>query len=325
VRAAWYERTGKAREVLVVGEMPDPVPGAGEVRVALRTSGVNPSDWKARMGSRPMLGPRIIPHSDGAGVIDRVGAGVPASRVGERVWVWNGQWKRIFGTCATMITLASEQAVPLPQNVSFEAGACLGIPALTAYRALTTDGNVAGKSVLVTGGAGGVGHYALQLARLLGARQILTTISSEAKASHARAAGADATINYKTENLVERVRELTGGRGVDRIVDLDIAGHGKLIPDLIAKDGIVAAYGTNNQQVGFEFTRMIMTGVGVRFFIVYELAKDVRDAAISHLTRLLEADLLRHAVAATYPLDQIVGAHEAVEQGRHMGNVVVTM
>ncbi len=150
--------------------------------------------------------------------------------------------------------------MPLPQNVSFEAGACLGIPALTAYRALTTDGSVAGKSVLVTGGAGGVGHYAIQLARLLGAREILTTISSEAKAGHARAAGADATINYKTENLVERVKALTGGRGVDRIVDLDIAGHGKLIPDLIAKDGIVAAYGTNNQQVGFEFTRMIMTG-----------------------------------------------------------------
>jgi len=325
VRAAWYERTGKAREVLVVGEMPDPVPGPGEVRVALKTSGVNPSDWKARSGSRPMLGPRIIPHSDGAGIIDRVGADVPASRVGERVWVWNGQWKRTFGTCATMITLPAEQAVALPPAVAFEEGACLGIPALTAYRALTTDGSVAGKSVLVTGGAGGVGHYAIQLAGLLGARQILTTISSDAKASHARAAGADAAINYKTENLVEQVKALTGGRGVDRIVDLDIAGHGKLIPDLIAKDGLVAAYGTNNQQVGFEFTRMILSGAGVRFFIVYELAKDVRDAAITHLTRLLEAGVLKHAVAATYPLDKIVDAHEAVEQGRHMGNVVVTM
>ena len=325
MRAGWYERTGKAREVLVVGEMPDPVPGPGEVRVALRTSGVNPSDWKARAGSRPMLGPRIIPHSDGAGIIDQVGAGVSESRVGERVWVWNGQWKRTFGTCATMITLPSEQAVALPKDISFEAGACLGIPALTAYRALTTDGNVAGKSVLVTGGAGGVGHYAIQLAALLGARQILTTVSSDAKASDARAAGADATINYKTESLVERVKALTGGRGVDRIVDLDIAGHGKKIPDLIAKDGIVAAYGTNDQQVGFEFTRMIMTGVGVRFFIVYELAKDVRDAAITHLTRLLEAGALQHAVAATYPLDKVVDAHEAVEQGRHMGNVVMVM
>ena len=325
MRAAWYERTGPAREALVVGDMPDPEPGPGEVRVKLASSGVNPSDWKARMGSRPMIAPRIIPHSDGAGVIDKVGAGIPASRVGERVWVWNGQWKRPFGTCATMITIASEQAVRLPENTSFEAGACFGIPLLTAYRALTTDGGVAGKCVLVSGGAGGVGHYAIQLARLLGARQILTSISSDPKAQHAKAAGADHCINYKTENLVDRVRDITGGRGVDRLVDLDIAGHGKLLPDIIAKDGFVAAYGTNNQQVGFEFTRMIVQGIGIRFFIVYELAGDVRRSAEAHLTRLLEAGTLQHAIAATYPLDRIVDAHEAVEQGKHIGNVVVTM
>jgi NADPH2:quinone reductase len=325
MRAAWYDRTGPARETLVVGDMTDPEPGAGEVRVKLATSGVNPSDWKARMGSRPMIAPRIIPHSDGAGVIDKVGAGVPAGRIGERVWVWNGQWKRPFGTCATMITVASEQAVRLPESTSFEAGACFGIPLLTAYRALTTDGSVAGKSVLVTGGAGGVGHYAIQLARLLGARQIITSISGDAKAAHAKAAGADHCVNYKTGNLVEQIRELTGGRGVDRLVDLDIAGHGKLLPDIIAKDGLVAAYGTNNQQVGVEFTRMIVQGIGIRFFIVYELATDVRRAAEAHLTRLLEAGTLQHAIAATYPLDKIVEAHEAVEQGKHIGNVVVTM
>ena len=325
MRAAWYERTGPAREVLTVGDMPDPEPGPGEVRVALATSGANPSDWKARMGSRPMLAPRIIPHSDGAGVIDKVGPGVPASRVGERVWVWNGQWKRPHGTAATMIALAAEQAVPLPAGTSFEAGACFGIPLLTAYRALTTDGSIAGKSVLVTGGAGGVGHYAIQLARLLGARSILTTVSGDAKAAHAKAAGADHIFNYKTENLVERVRETTGGRGVDRLVDLDIAGHGKIIPDIIAKDGLVAAYGTNHQQVGFEFTRMIVSGVGVRFFIVYELSSEVRASAVAHVTRLLEAGTLTHAIAATYPIARIAEAHEALEQGRHIGNVVLTM
>ncbi len=325
MRAGWYERVGPAREVLVVGEMPDPQPGPGEVRVKLATSGANPSDWKARMGSRPMIAPRIIPHSDGAGVIDKVGDGVAASRVGERVWVWNGQWKRPHGTAATMIVLASEQAVRLPENTSFEAGACFGIPLLTAYRALTTDGSVAGKTVLVSGGAGGVGHYAIQLARLLGARRIITTVSTDAKANHAKAAGADDIVNYKTENLVERIRELTLGRGVDRLVDLDIAGHGKIVPDIIAKDGLVAAYGTNNQQVGFEFTRMIVTGVGVRFFIVYELANDVRSAAVAHLTRLLEAGTLQHAIGATYPLEKIADAHESLEQSRHIGNVVVTM
>jgi NADPH2:quinone reductase len=325
MRAAWYERTGPAREVLVVGEMPDPEPRPGEVRVKLATSGANPSDWKARTGSRPMIAPRIIPHSDGAGVIDQVGEGVPAARIGERVWVWNGQWKRPFGTCATMITVPGAQAVKLADGVSFEAGACFGIPLLTAYRALTTDGRVAGRRVLVTGGAGGVGHYAIQLARLLGAAQILTTISSEEKAQHARAAGADATINYRSEDVVERIKDLTGGHGVDRIVDLDISSYGMLIPDIIARDGLVAAYGSNSRQVGFEFGRMIVTGVGVRFFIVYELADDVRRAAEAHLTRLLEAGCLEHAIGATYPLDQIVEVHEAVEQGRHMGNVVVTM
>ena len=325
MRAAWYERTGPAREVLVVGEMPDPEPGPGEVRVKLATSGVNPSDWKARTGSRPMIAPRIIPHSDGAGVIDKVGDGVPPARVGERVWVWNGQWKRPFGTCATMIAVPGAQAVKLADDVSFEAGACFGIPLLTAYRALTTDGSVAGKRVLVTGGAGSVGHYAIQLARLLGAAQILTTISSEEKAQHARAAGADATINYRTEDVVERIKDLTGDRGVDRIVDLDISTYGTLIPEIIAKDGLVAAYGSNSQQFGFEFSRMIVTGVGVRFFIVYELADGVRRAAEAHLTRLLEAGCLQHTIGATYPLNQVVEAHEAVEQGRHMGNVVVTM
>jgi NADPH2:quinone reductase len=325
MRAAWYERTGAAREVLRVGEMADPEPGPGEVRVALKTSGANPSDWKARAGSRPMIAARVIPHSDGAGVVDKVGAGVPASRVGERVWTWNGQWKRPLGTCASMIALPAAQAVRLPDNIPFEAGACFGIPLLTAYRALTTDGSVAGRTVLVTGGAGGVGHYAIQLARLLGARTILTSISSPAKAEHARAAGADHCIDYKRENLVERVKEITGGRGVDRMVDLDIAGHGKLLPDLVAKDGLVAAYGTNNQQVGVEFTRMIVQGIAIRFFIVYELADDVRQAAIAHCTRLLEAGTLQHAIAATYPLERIVEAHEAGEQARHMGNIVVTM
>jgi len=325
MRAAWYERTGPAGEVLVVGEMPDPEPGPGEVRVKLATSGANPSDWKARTGTRPMIAPRIIPHSDGAGVIDQVGNGVPAARVGERVWVWNGQWKRPFGTCATMIAVPGAQAVKLPEGVSFEAGACFGIPLLTAYRALTTDGSVAGKRVLVTGGAGSVGHYAIQLARLLGAAQILTTISSAEKAQHANAAGADATINYRSEDVVEHVKALTDDHGVDRIVDLDISSYGKLIPQIIAKDGLVAAYGSNSQQFGFEFSRMIVTGVGVRFFIVYELADDVRRAAETHLTRLLEADCLQHAIGATYPLDRIVEVHESVEQGRHMGNVVVTM
>jgi NADPH:quinone reductase len=325
MRAAWYERTGTARDVLVVGEMPAVDPGPGEVRVALKTSGVNPSDVKARGGSRPMLASRIIPQSDGAGVIEKVGPGVPAHRVGSRVWVWNGQWKRPLGTCAQFITLPAEQAIAMPEQLTFEEAACLGIPALTAYRALATDGGVLDKVVLVAGGAGAVGHYAIQMARLMGAAKVITTVSTTAKAAHARAAGADEIINYKSENVVERIKALTAGHGVERVVEVDIAGNANLYPAIMARDGVIAAYGTNFQEIKLSFSPLILTGAAIRFFIVYELAPEARTEAIEQLTRWINANRLRHAVTARYPLDKIVDAHEAVERGTHIGNVVVTL
>jgi NADPH2:quinone reductase len=246
MRATWYEKNGTAKDVLQFGTMPDPKPQAGEVLVRLATSGVNPSDWKARSGARPITFDRIIPHSNGAGIIEQVGAGVSTSRLGERVWVWNGQWNRAFGTAAEFIDVPERQAVALPPLISFAAGACLGIPALTAYRALTVDGLPDGQTVLVTGGAGAVGHYAIQMAKLLGARKILTTVSSAEKAEHARKAGADVVINYRTENLVDRVLSETDGIGVDRIVDVDISGHAKILPRIMARDGLAIAYGSND-------------------------------------------------------------------------------
>jgi NADPH2:quinone reductase len=325
MRAAWYERTGAARDVLVVGEMPAVEPGPGEVRVALKTSGVNPSDVKARGGSRPMLASRIIPQSDGAGVIEKVGSGVPADRVGNRVWVWNGQWKRPLGTCAQFITLPAEQASAMPDPLTFEEAACLGIPALTAYRALATDGGVLGKVVLVAGGAGAVGHYAVQMAKLMGAAKVITTVSTPAKAAHAQAAGADEIINYKSENVAERIKALTGGHGIERVVEVDIAGNASLYPAIMARDGIIAAYGTNSHEIKLSFTPLILTGAAIRFFIVYELAPGARSEAIEQLTHWIKEGRLRHAVTAPYPLDRIVDAHEAVERGTHIGNVVVTL
>ena len=191
--AAFYTRTGPAREVLDVGEIETPEAGPGEVRVRLATSGVNPSDVKTRGGvrSRDLPFPRIVPHSDGAGVIDQVGDGVPPGRLGERVWVWNAAWGRPSGTAAQFVVLPAQQAVPLPANTSFEAGACLGIPALTAYHAIHCNGGVAGKTVLVAGGAGAVGHYAIQFAKIAGASCVIATVSGTAKAALARDAGAD--------------------------------------------------------------------------------------------------------------------------------------
>ena len=203
--AGWYERHGPAREVLQIGEQPDPVPVKGEVRVRLRASAVNPSDVKARAGSRPVIPPRVIPNSDGAGEIDRVGPGVSKRRLRQRVWVYNGQWQRPFGTSAQYIALPAAQAIPLPRKVSYAEGACLGIPVMTAHRCLFADGPIDGLTVLVTGGAGVVGHYAVQFARWAGAR-VIATVSSPEKAGHARKGGAHATINYRNEDVAARLR-----------------------------------------------------------------------------------------------------------------------
>jgi NADPH2:quinone reductase len=322
MKAVWYERNGPAREVLRYGEMPDPEPGPGEVRVRVHASGVNPSDWKTRAGSRPMAAPRVVPHSDGAGVIDRVGPGVDAARRAERVWIWNGQWKRPHGTAADYVVLPAEQAVRLPDGTSFEAGACLGIPALTAHRAVTVDGSVEGRTVLVAGGAGAVGHYAIQFAKLLGADRVIATVSSPEKAAHARAAGADEIIDYRRENVAERVRALTGGRGADRVIEVDIAGNAALLPGIVARDGLCVVYGSNAPQACFDFGPMILSGAAVRFFIVYELSREARSRGVADLTRWMEEGRLGHTIAAALPLERTAQAHEMVEGGV-MGNVVV--
>jgi NADPH2:quinone reductase len=325
MRAAFYEKNGPAREVLTLGEIETPRPGPGEVRVKLRTSGVNPSDVKAREGrTRKIAWPRVIPHSDGAGEIDMVGEGVPARRVGERVWIWNGQWKRPLGTCADYVALPAALAVPLPSSTSYEAGACLGIPAMTAYHAVEVAGAGKGRTVLITGGAGGVGHYAIQFAKARGAT-VLTTISSEAKAKLAIAAGADHAIDYKRENVVERVMALTGKGGVDAVVEMDLSVNAKLYPGLLHARSSVVVYGTGNAEAAIPAQFMLVNAVAIKFVYVYELTAEERATAVSTITRILEDQTLINNVALTLPLGDIVAAHEAVEQGKAMGNVVVTL
>src|SRR5688572_27244584 len=324
MRAAWYEKIGPAGEVLQVGEMPAPEPGPGEVRVRIHASGVNPSDWKTRSGLRPMTFPRVIPHSDGAGVIDRVGVGVPESRLGERVWTWNAQWKRPFGTAAEFVVLPAEQAGPLPDGRSFDEGACLGIPALTAPRAVRIDGSVEGRAGLVSGGAGAVGKYASQSAKLVGAAKVSATVSSSQTADRARAAGATDVINYRADDVAERVLEITAGHGADRVVEVDIAGNSELLPKIVAQDALCVAYGSNTPDVTFQFGPMIMRGVSVRFFIVYELSREAREQGVRDLTRWMEAGQIKHEIAMRFRLDDIVQAHETLEQGKVIGKVIVT-
>lgn len=322
MKAAWYERNGPARDVLVVGEVDMPEPEAGEVRVKLATSGVNPSDVKGRRG-RPPTAPRIIPHSDGAGIVDAVGKGVSHSRTGERVWIWNGQWKRPDGTAAEYICVPEQQAVRLPANVDFAAGACLGIPALTALHAVTLCGKVAGKTLLVTGAGSAVGYYATQIAKLQGARVIGT--ASDKRTEHARAAGADFIIDYKNKDVTEVVKQLTRGEKVHGIIDMDLSSTASLIADTIVRPhGTIVCYGSNQAgDIPISFPAMLWNSYTLKVFLVYELTQEERTAAITQLGKMLAGGELKHAIGARFPLRDIAAAHEAVEEGKVNGNVVL--
>lgn len=323
MKAAFYTQQGPAREVLRVGEQPTPQPGAGEVRVKVRTSGVNPSDWKVRRGGfgRGLIAPLIIPHSDGAGDIDAVGPGV-ANRVGERVWIWNGQWKRAHGTAAEYIVVPGAQAVRLPDNVEYAAGACLGIPAFTALQAVHLAKLGPQTTALVVGGAGSVAHYAIQFAKLCGAR-VITTISSDTKAVHARTAGADETINYRTEDVGERVKALTDGCGVDAVIEMDLNNNAKLYPSILGPHATVVVYGMSANEATLPAPWLMQNSITLRLFLIYEISKDDRKTGIAELTRLLEQGRLLHTIARRLPLENIAQAHEIVERGEAIGNVVL--
>ncbi len=323
MRAAVYSAFGPAADVISVVDLPMPEPAPGEVRVRLAASGVNPSDVKSRaVATRNAVYKRVIPHSDGAGTIDAVGEGVDKGRIGARVWVFNAQWKRADGTAAEFVCVPAEFAVALPANADFAVGACLGIPALTAWRAVMLNGGVARRTVLVTGGAGGVGHYAIQMAKYEGAK-VFATVSSPEKAAIARDAGADATIDYRSEDVGARVRELTGGEGVDRVIELDIAGNAKSSVDALKPGGTLAVYGSNKPDFTMSFGPMIVKNVTAAFFIVYELSPAQRREGATWVNSRLAMGQLKTRVAARYPLADIAAAHVAVESGKAIGNVVL--
>ncbi|MGH8702673.1 MAG: NADPH:quinone reductase [Burkholderiales bacterium] len=320
--AVWYEKHGAAREVLRVGEQPDPVPGRGEVRVRLHASAVNPSDVKARAGSRPVIPPRIIPNSDGAGEIDSVGPGVPKSRLRQRVWVYNGQWQRPCGTSAQYIALPAAQAIPLPRKVSYAQGACLGIPVMTAHRCLFADGPIDGMTVLVTGGAGVVGHYAVQLARWAGAR-VIATVSSPEKAEHARKGGAHATINYRNEDVAARLAELTRGQGIDRVVDVELAVNLPAYEKALRQSAMIATYAVATTQDSVLPSRLRQRNVTVRMVFVYTMPEAAKRQAIADIGRWIARGRPKYAIAARFPLREIAAAHETVESGNKIGHVIL--
>jgi len=324
MKAAWYERNGKAREVLTIGEMPDPKPGPGEVRVRVATSGLNPSDVKKRQGSGgQVIGfPRVIPDSDGAGVVDAVGPGADASLKGKRVWVWNAQHDRALGTCAEYCCLPAAQVAPLPDGVDFAAGACMGIPAMTAHQALFSDGDIKNKFVLVTGGAGGVGHYAIQMAKWGGAR-VATTVSSDEKAKLAKEAGADLVINYKKDDVAKRVLEFAKG-GVDRVVEVDFGANLDTNLKIVKPNGTIASYASmGNPEPKIPFYTMMRRGLAIDLVLVYIMKLEERAKALSDLGILLRENRLKHNVGRHFKLADLAAAHEAQESGTTLGNIVI--
>src|SRR5215510_11942189 len=280
MKAAYYRSYGAASQVLELGELPDPEPGPGEVRVRVRYSGVNPSDCNRRSGTRDRPGyPLIIPHSDAAGEIDKVGAGVDKARIGERVWTWNAQRGRPFGTAAEFVCLPSAQAVAMPAGVPLELGAGFGVPAMTAYFSLFSDGPLEGRDVLVTGAAGAVGLYAAQFAHLAGARSLVATVSTGVKAEIARAAGVPVVVNYKTENVAERVLQATDKRGVARISEVDFGGNLVTTLQVMRESTVIGTYASRGQeQPTLPFYPLLFANIVVRFIQCSLILGQLREA-----------------------------------------------
>jgi len=323
MRAAWYEKNGPAAEVLKLGDLPIPEPGPAEVRVRVVVSGLNPTDVKSRAGSRPMGFPRVVPHQDGAGVIDAVGPGVPSSRVNERVWLYIVQWQRPWGTAAEYTVVPAARAVTLPATTSFAEGACLGIPAGTAHRCLFADGPIHGQTVLVTGGAGAVGHYAVQLAKWAGAN-VIATVSSKEKAVLAMEAGADHVVNYRAGDPAAEILELTGGAGVDRIVDVDFGGNLAVSVKVIKVNGVLSAYASaGDTEPKLPYSALMAKNVTMRPVLIYTMPEHAKDEAARDILAHVQAGRLLHNIGAHFPLDRIVEAHQAQESGKVTGNIVV--
>lgn len=324
MKASWYEKNGPARDVLQVGTMDTPSPGPGEVRVRMQWAGVNPSDVKRRAGwnNQRIPFPRVIPQMDGSGVIDQVGDGVDPGRVGERVWLHSTGWKRPFGTAAEYAVTPQHRAVRLPASVDLRVAASFGVPALTAHRAVFGEGPVKGRTVLVTGGAGAVGFYAIQLARWGGAR-VLATASGGSKSEEAARAGAEVVIDYRREDVAARVLELTGGAGVDHVVDVDFGANLPTTLRLIAPHGSIATYASMGQpHPAIPFYEMMNRNLRLLWVFVYELPTPVLAHAGAEIEAWLSTGTVKNPQLHEFALEEVAAAHEAVEAGT-LGKVVV--
>lgn len=324
MKAAWYEKQGAANEVLLIGEMNDPQPGEGEVRIAIAVSGVNPGDVKKRRNAfgYGMPYPRIIPHSDGARTIDEIGKGVSEDWLGKRVWCYGAQTYRPFGTAAEYTVVPLQQAVPLPAAASMEQGACLGIPGITAHRAVHVAGPVSGRTVLVQGGAGSVGSVAVQLAHQAGARVIATCRSEEDLASALQAGADDALL--VDETLSQRIRAIAPG-GIDHIVEVAFGENIACDLGVLAQGGLIATYATNVSIAEIPFWPLIFANASIHFVGSDDVPSEAKAQASGDLNHALENGWQGLPIAARFSLDDIALAHEYVDHPLRKGRVILEL
>lgn len=323
--AAWFDTFGEPSKVIKTGEFPNPTPEQGEVLVQLHASGVNPSDVKKRAGAFPNLldDGAVVPHSDGAGVITAVGAGVDSSRIGERVFVYQAQYGRLHGTAAEYVAIDSRRAPVLPDQASFEIGACIGIPIMTAHRCVHADGPVAGQWVLVTGGAGRVGYYAIQWARLAGAK-VIATASNAADTELCLSLGAVHVVNHREPGWGEQILRYTGGTKLDRVIDVEFGANLSEVLSCIRVGGVIATYSsTVVAEPTLPFKTMMFMDLSIRMVIVYAMPEDAKIAAVADTQKALSENLLQHRIAHILPLEETARSHDLIEKGGFGGCVVI--
>ena len=324
MRAAYYKKLGPAREVLSVNDLPKPEPGSGEVLVKLSFSGLNPSDCKVRMGfpGATLPFPKVIPGGDGAGEIEAVGPGVNR-KPGERVWVTNAQWQRPFGTSAEYVALPEHMVASLPNSVSFEQGATLGVPARAAHYALFSDGPIRGKTVLIAGGAGATSSMAIQLALWAGAK-VITTVNTQEKETLVRELGCTHVINYRTEDVEKRITEFTAGEGVDRVIEVNLAANVDLDSKILKQRGTLVAFGSDaDLNPKIPFLSLLFKEATLKFFAVYAIEQHHHEQAVKDINQALRDGALHSKIDRVFSLNDVVLAHERQESGQVIGNVVI--
>ncbi len=325
MKAIYFEQTGDAADVLIYGDKDKPQVGPGEVLVNLKTSAVNPSDVKKRGGLQApgFVDGFVIPHSDGAGLIEAVGESVSEDRVGERVWVYQAQFQRHLGTAAEYIVFPAERTCRLPEQTSFKVGACVGIPMMTAHRSVHLQGGVDDQTVLVTGVSGRVGYYAAQFAKLAGAKVIGTAGSAE-RLKIVEDCGADLLLNYKDDNVVKSVMDFTNGAGVDRIIDVEFGMNVNDSVEVLKVNGVIATYSSSKMpEPTIPFYPLMFKNIALRMVLVYNMPETAKQQAMNDITEALEKQSLKHRIAKTYSLADTAQAHQAIEQGGLDGCVVI--